>query len=484
MRRSRRWGWGWGWGWLALWALACHPPSAQPNIVFVLVDDLGWVDSSVYGSQYYRTPALERLAAAGMRFTDAYASNPVCTPTRASTLAGKYPERLRDPDDEAESYERRLRRWRRMVTPLSPDRLAPGEYTVAEALRDAGYRTSFIGKWHLMGSVPEEQGFELNVGGSSAGAATSFHSPYGLPGLRDGPRGEYLTDRLTAEALDFIAASRDAPFFLYLSHYAVHAPWGHKKQMTWRWARRKDPTGRHDNPIMASMIESVDEGLGRILDKLEELGIADRTIVVFTSDNGGNTDEIRPGQPATNNAPLRGAKGTLYEGGTRVPLVVSWPGVTAPGSVSAVPVSTLDLYPTFVELAGASAGEQQLDGTSLVGVLAGADAAEPTIFCHRPNYGRREETVPGTYVRSGPWKLIRFYGAGTDRADVHELYNLADDIGEQHDLAAELPERVASLSALIDAHLEATRALVPLRNPLYDPLAEAVYWRSAAHEKP
>ena len=469
---------------LSLSGLGCGASPRRPNIIFVLVDDMGWVDSSVYGSQYYRTPSLERLAADGMRFTDAYASNPVCTPTRASILAGKYPERLRpaDPYRRPLLYERALRPWQRMLTPLGVRSLAPGEYTIAEALRDAGYRTAFIGKWHLSESLPRNQGFEVSIAASHKGEPPSFHSPYGLPGFPDGPRGEYLTDRITDEALAYIEQNRDAPFFLALWHYAVHHPWGHKKEVTYRWAYRKDPSGRHRNRVMASMLESVDMSLGRILSKLDELGIAKDTLLVFTSDNGGNVLRSPRGVPVTSNAPLREGKGTLYEGGTRVPLVISWPGVTAPGSVSATVTSSIDLYPTFLEAAGAAPREGQLlDGTSLVPVLGGRGELErEAIFCHRAKYSSRVGAVPGTYVRSGPWKLIRFYGAGKNRTDLYELYNLDEDLGEENDLAAQMPERVATLAALIDEHLDETHALLPVPNPYYSPLSEALRRRRAA----
>lgn len=468
--------------------LACSGAPRQPNIIFVLVDDMGWVDSSVYGSQYYRTPNLERLAAHGMRFTDAYAASPVCSPTRASILTGKYPARLHmtaGARGKQRHYLRQIRvrapTRRRMVSPRSLQQLPREEFTLAEALRSVGYRTAFIGKWHLGGGahVPAGQGFDVSIAASRLGSAKRYHSPYRLPGLRDGPRGEFLTDRLTDEALSYIEANRDTPFFLCLWHYAVHAPWGHKKEITRRWKHRRDPTGRHGNAIMGSIIESVDESLGRIIDKLDELGIADDTIVVFTSDNGGTVLNTRLGLPPTNNAPLGNGKASLYEGGIRVPCIIVWPGVTAPGSVSAAVISSIDFYPTLLEAAGARPRrEQVIDGTSLLPVLQGGrDLDREAIFFHLPHYGRWTELPPATSVRNGPWKLIRLYGAGKHHTHVHELYNLDEDLGEENDLAAQMPERVTTLAALIDEHLDETHAQLPIRNPYHDPMSEGLHRR-------
>ena len=456
---------------------------SQPNVVLVLVDDMGWTDSSVYGSEYYRTPNLERLAQRGMRFDRAYAPSATCAPSRAAILTGKYPARLKmtaitggRPRGRKQRPKAAAAPWKRVIPPRTRPELPLQEYTIAEALRDAGYRTGLIGKWHLgsHGSVPEQHGFGVSVGGARTGSTPSYHAPYGIASLRDGPAGEYLTDRLTEEALAFIDANRDGPFFLTLWHYAVHAPWGHKREITVQWRGRRDPTGRHGNPIMGSMLQSVDDGLGRILDKLDALGIADETIVIFTSDNGGSTTARGPGnRPPTSNSPLRSGKGAFYEGGIRVPCVVAWPGVVPPGSVSDEVVSSIDFYPTLLQATGLAARAGQiLDGASLVPVLERTGRLDrDALFWHRPHYGRQTRMPPGTAVLSGSWKLMRFYGEGAMGRNAYRLYDLHADPGERKNLAESMPTKVAALDALIEKHLLATSADLPRPNPNWEPSA-------------
>jgi len=491
----------------------------RPNIIFFLVDDMGWMDSPVYGSRYYETPNMERLARRSMRFTNAYAASPLCSPTRASILTGKYPARLHItlpvghlpplPPGTPE-FPEKAPPGKKVLLPRSWRFLPPEEYTIAEALRDAGYRTAHIGKWHL-GLLPEHwpevQGFEVSFHGAPDPGPPSYFSPYGFRAgtVTDGPRGEYITDRATDEALKFIETNKDGSFLLHLWHYAVHAPWGHKEEITKRFVGKTDPRGKQGNPIMASMLWSVDQSLGRIMDKLDELGIADNTIIIFFSDNGGNihsnrSDDpklarIKPGHPRwsflqdwrkyagdqgpTNNAPLRGGKGTIFEGGTRVPLMICWPGVVKPGTVCSEVVSSVDFYPTMLAMAGAAPKPGQvLDGESLVPLLKGTGRLKrEAIFCHFPHsLGKRSPAA--TYVRKGDWKLIRVYDTSEYFPDRFMLYNLREDIGETTNLARKYPAKVRELDALIEQHLKQTGAAVPRPNPAYKPETEPVAgWR-------
>lgn len=495
---------GLGAGALALPALGRSQPARRPNIIFILADDLGWMDTTPYGSRYYDTPHIEALSRRSMLFTDAYAANPLCSPTRASILTGQYPARVGittaaghlpplPPDrpllrESGPPYER-------VITPLSRRHLRLEEFTVAEALREAGYRTGFVGKWHL--GQPEEfwpqhQGFEVNIGGGGYPGPPSYFSPYRIRPLPDGPEGEYITDRLTDEAIRYMEQHREEPFFLCLWHYAVHAPYQAKEDLIAAHEGRTDPRGAQSNAVMAAMIRSLDEGIGRALDAVDRLGLAEDTIVVLFSDNGGNEyDRVGPEElPPTNNAPLRSGKGSIYEGGVRVPMMVAWPGVVAPGSRSSEVVSSIDFYPTILEMLGLSAREGQvIDGESLVPVLRGEGGLRrEAIFCHMPHLVRaRTGTLgqPATWVRRGDWKLIRFYDTDEDFPNEYELYNLREDIGETDNLAGEMPGLVQELDALIDGFLEDTGALVPLANPDHVPGALGVVqgWRPSGHVK-
>jgi len=483
---------------------------ARPNVILFLVDDMGWMDCGAYGSRYYQTPNIDRLARQGMLFTDAYSANPLCSPTRASIMTGKYPARIgittaaghRPPLEEGDSrYPESASPLRPTIQPESRRHLPLEEYTLAEALRDAGYATAHLGKWHLGLNPehwPEEQGFQLSFHGAPDPGPPSYFSPYGFAAgtVTDGPEGEYVTDRLTDEAIRFIEANRGRRFYLNLWQYGVHGPWGHKEAITRTYADKKDPRGQQANPIMASMLQSVDESLGRVLAKLDELGLADHTIVIFSSDNGGNvhsnTEEdarakgLKPGQrqweriedwrrwagtlPPTNNAPLRKGKGWLYEGGVRVPLVVRWPGVVAPESRSSLPVSSIDFYPTVLDMLGLQRrAEQQFDGESLLPLLKQAGGLKrDALFNFFPHGGSGRP--PGVTVRRGDWKLIRWFETGPEFPGELELYNLREDVGETTNLAAERPEIARELNALIDGFLADTAALVPKPNPAYRPL--------------
>jgi arylsulfatase A-like enzyme len=487
----------------------------HPNIIVFLADDMGWMDCGAYGSKYYETPNMDRLAKRSMRFTSAYAQ-PLCSPTRASLLTGKYSARHgitsatghQPPQPTGHKFlPESAPPNQQTLTPESKNYLEPSEYTLAEALHDAGYRTAHIGKWHLGLTKPywpEEQGFDFAFHcHPDPGPPGAYFSPYGVKPdgeprgqlrvgtITDGPPGEYIVDRLADEATKFIAANRDRPFFLNLWNYGVHGPWGHKEQYTKAFASKKDPRGEQGNPIMASMLRSVDECLGRILDALEQNGLADNTIIVFNSDNGGNVHSNTPGdeertkkkkgdnqladwrkwagnQPPTNNTPLRDGKGTLYEGGTRVPLMWSWPGHVRPGSTSDTVVGHIDLYPTLLDMIGLPFPKQQkADGVSYAAVLKETGPLNRQTFFNYFPHGRSPGRAGGVWVRSGDWKLIRWFGLKNDDPTRLELYNLRDDLSEKNNLAAAQSSRVAQLDKLIDQFLIDTGATYPRPNPAH-----------------
>jgi len=442
-----------------------QPPRDKPNVVLILADDLGWTDLGCYGSDLHETPNIDRLAREGMKFTQNYSACTVCSPTRAALLTGKYPARLHVTD------------WIPGLMPENPKLLVPEwtkflpleEVTLAEVFRAAGYATACIGKWHLGAEeyFPEKQGFEVNVAGLNAGAPPSYIAPWKISTLSEGKEGEYLTDRLGEEAAAFIERSKDGPFFLYLPHFAVHLPLQGRADLVKKYESKIKPGLNHTNATYAAMMESLDSAVGRVLDKLDGLRISDRTIVIFVSDNGGRV-------PTTSNKPLRVGKGSAYEGGLRVPLIVRWPGATRPGSVSDTPVITMDLFPTLLEMARVKApastsatGASGRDGVSLVPLLRGSGKAQSRdLFWHYPHHQHYQlgGSMPFGAARSGDFKLIEFYN------DMRvELYNLREDLGEQHDLAATQPEKAGELRARLHAWREDVGAQMPPTNPAYDP---------------
>lgn len=431
-----------------------------PNVVLILADDLGWTDLGCFGSDLYRTPHIDRLAREGMSFTQAYSACTVCSPTRASLLTGKYPARLHVTD------------WIPGRSPANPKLLVPdwtkylplGETTLAEVFRAAGYATAIIGKWHLGGEAhaPTLQGFDLNIAGTDAGSPLNgYFSPWKISTLRDGPPGEYLTDRMGAEAEKFVRASGDQPFFLYLPHFAVHTPVQAPKDLVAKYTGLVKTGARHTNPTYAAMIESMDNAVGRVLAALEERRLLDRTIVIFTSDNGGHL-------PTTSNAPLRVGKGSCYEGGTRVPLIVRWPSTTRAGSTCGEPVITPDLYPTLLALTGVrDATDHRSDGVSLEPLLRQQGGfRRDALFWHYPHYQLYQQggTVPYGAIRAGDFKLIEFFDGRPS-----ELFDLRNDPGEKHDLATAQPQRVQLLQERLDAWRHAVGAQLPTSNPGYDP---------------
>jgi arylsulfatase A-like enzyme len=430
----------------------------KPNFVFILVDDLGWADVGCNGSSFYETPNVDRLAAGGMRFTDAYAACPVCSPTRASILTGKYPARLK-----LTNYLVGLR-----TKPGSPILPAPykhqmelSEVTIAEALKTAGYACGHVGKWHLGDTpfLPEKQGFDLNVAGTRAGMPRSFFYPRWKENVPlEGKEGDYLPDRLTEEALEFIEDCKDKPFFLYLAFYDVHIPIEGKPGLIAKYEQKgRDPARPQNNAHYAAMVESMDHNVGRVLDKLEALGLDERTVVFFTSDNGGLSVPEGPHTPATSNHPLRAGKGHLHEGGIREPLVIRAPGRTEPGSVCREAVGSIDFYPTILELAGAEQPrEHMVDGVSLAPLLAQkGELDREALYWHYPHFSN-QGGMPGGAVRAGDFKLIEFYEDGA-----LELYNLKDDLGETKNLAGEMPEKAKELQARLAAWRKSVDATMP-----------------------
>lgn len=437
---------------------AAAQSSAQPNFIFILVDDLGWTDLGCQGSKFYETPNIDWLAREGMRFTQAYAACTVCSPTRAALMTGKYPARLHITDWIAGHVYPHAK----LKVPDWTMHLPLEERTLAEALKDAGYATASIGKWHLGGPefYPDKQGFDVNIGGTHKGSPPSYFSPYRIPTLAEGPKGEFLSDRLTDEALRFIEQNKAKPFFVYLPHYAVHTPLMGKTNVIAKYAAKADPQSPQHHATYAALVESVDDSVGCILQKLDELGLADRTVIFFTSDNGGLV--LRD---VTSNLPLRAGKGSAYEGGVRVPLIVKAPRVTRPGSVCDTPVFTADFYPTMIELAHRKPVKRQvLDGVSILPLLKqSGPLPRDTIFWHYPHYHPGGAT-PYSAVREDDWKLIEFF------EDNHvELYNLRDDIGEKDDLTRKFPDRTKRLHAKLRDWRQKVGAQLPSPNPDYDP---------------
>ena len=448
-----------------------------PNIILFFVDDLGWMDIGCHGSTFYETPNIDRLAAEGVRYTQGYAAHPRCLPSRYGVITGCFPARGGVPGGKGH--------------------LQPEDYTMADALSEGGYTTCFAGKWHLTGpfgekNLPENKGFHVNIAAGAAGAPPTYFFPYrrkpvsqlpdgwekgltkdAIQGLEDGREGDYLTDVLTDKSIEFVEANKDRPFFLYLSHYGVHTPFEAPQQMVKKYEEKlktlkfegpeyvevDQRTGRGDelrhqnNPVYAAMVERVDHSLGRVVQTLKQLGIEDRTIIVFTADNGGLSNrgaqdgKISERPLATSNLPLRTGKGWLYEGGIREPFIVKWPGVTKAGTMNTTDVVVgTDLFPTFLEMAGlAQQPQHHRDGVSIVPSLKGLKFSRGPVFWHSPT-SRPYSTgdTDSSAVRIGDYKLLEWYNA-----DHVELYDLSKDIGEQNDLSKIMPEKTAQMLGVL-----------------------------------
>lgn len=472
---------------------ATKPPTEPMNVVFFLVDDYGWKDVGYNGSTFYETPNIDKLAATGMAFTDGYAACPVCSPTRAAIMSGKYPGRIKTTDffggpqgsGVLKGIEAGKSRWKRPLIPADYiPQLPHEEVTIAEALKESGYATFFAGKWHLgdTGFEPTTQGFDINKGGHRGGGpygGGKYFAPFGgMPNLEQYNDGEHLPAVLANETAQFITENKDKRFLAYLSFYSVHTPLIGRPDLVEYYKKKRERMDLEDvfgkepprnvretqaHAVYAAMVHAMDEAVGKVLDTLEEQGLADNTLIVFTGDNGGlSTSEGSP----TSNLPLRAGKGWLYEGGIREPTIVRWPGLTQPGSRSSVPVTSTDYYPTILAAAQADAKpEQHLDGVSLVPALKGGDSLDrEAIYWHYPHYGNQGGT-PGSAIRMGDWKLIKFYTPGKPV----ELYHLRTDLGEKNNLAEQNPEITKKLLGMLEAHLEETESRLPTLNPKYKP---------------
>lgn len=458
--------------------------SKRPNIVFILADDLGWRDTGLYGSQFYETPHIDALGRAGMHFTSAYAASPLCSPTRASILTGLHPARVGITLPECHVAAEVLNASIQSHGPTnqaalevdSATRLKLEYRSIAETLKQSGYRTGHFGKWHL-GREPYDalhQGFDVDVPHTSApGPTGGYLGPWGV-WRGQGEKGEHIEERMAKEAVIFLEENRDHPFFLNYWCFSVHGPIQGKPDLVAKYRRKADPMRAQRNAVNGAMVQSLDEAVGTLTGALKRLGIEDRTIIVFFSDNGGMVHLVSDDAVITSNAPLRSGKSSVYEGGVRVPLIVKWPGVTKPGSKCDQAVQSIDLYPTLLEMARIRNPQgQPLDGSSFAGALRGKRQRSRPIFCHFPHYIEATAQKPATSVCDGGWKLIRFYHDGPDFQHRFELYNLSEDISETRDLAQRMPTRVAKMDRQIEAFLVRTGAVRPKPNPSFKPGSQA-----------
>ncbi len=439
--------------------------ATHPNIVFILVDDLGYSDPSFMGNKYYETPNIDRLSKQGMVFTNAYANAPNCAPTRASLMSGWYAPR--DGIYTVGNSDRGKSQDRKLIPIKNIEVLDSSVVTLAEVLKSAGYTTAMFGKWHLGadgGTSPQGQGFDFNVGGNEEGHPQSYFSPYNNPDIKDGPAGEYLTDRLTSEAITFLKEHKSNPFFLYLPYYAVHVPL-QAKQNTVEKYKQKTSAYVRSSPVYGAMLDNVDENIGRLLGTLNELNLDKNTLVVFTSDNGGF-------YPVSSAGPLRGNKGMLYEGGIRVPMIIKWPGKIKEGSINNDPVISMDFFPTFLKVCGIQKPAAKiLDGDDISPLLYGsASLQRKALYWHFPAYlekapGMKEiwRQTPSSAIRKGDWKLIEYFEDGK-----LELFNLKNDIGEQNELSKKYPDKVKELKNDLIQWRKDFNAPVPTQlNPEY-----------------
>jgi arylsulfatase A-like enzyme len=450
---------------------SCQGSEPLPNIILIVVDDMGWSDLGCYGNDFHNTPHIDRLAESGIRFTNAYATCPVCSPTRASIMTGKYPVDVNITDwIPGRQHGMGLEKDKKLKVPEFSHELALEEITIAERLKEAGYRTAHIGKWHLGGEgfLPQDQGFDINIAGNHRGSPASYFYPYGdpqgrhVPHLQEGGKqGEYLTDRLVSEAISFISEGGEQPFFLYLPFYTVHIPIQGKPEKIRKYEDKLERiSSRWNNPHYAAMVESLDENVGRLIARLDELNISDNTFILFTSDNGGLTVKEGKHTPATTNYPLKAGKGYLYEGGIREPMIIRYPSSVREGFVSDVAVTSNDIYPTILELADLAPGE--MDGMSLMPVIRGENmGSDRILYWHYPHYSNQGGT-PGGAIRKGTYKLIEFF-----EDDHIELYNLEKDIGETTDIKDKYPEIARELLDLLNDWQAKSGAEMPASNPVY-----------------
>lgn len=458
--------------------MACACTQKKPNVIFILADDLGWKDLQCYGSDFYETPNIDALAASGVMFTNAYAASPLCSPTRASILTGQEPGRLRfttptghvpkvvlDPQETSSAAS-----FHKTATPETRTRL-PNEYlTFAEVLKENGYATAFMGKWHLGRDpyLPDNQGFDKVVGGREHPGPPPpghFFAPWNIETIPVVPEGTHISDVLTDEAIKYMTGNAENSFLLCLWYYDVHAPFQSKEDLKKKYQDKLNKDHIQRSPTMGGMIENMDTNIGRVLQSLKDLGIDDNTIIVFTSDNGGNMYDGPDGTNPTNNYPLRAGKGNNYEGGVRVPHIVKAKGITEAGLVSKVITSTVDHYATLLELLNIPFPENLLtDGVSYLDALKGNEYERKPIystFCHNVVATGNRANIS---MREGPWRLYKFYFDGPNQEHRYELYNLDDDIGEKNELSQEMPNRVKEMAMQLDAHAKEAGILLPQKN--------------------
>jgi arylsulfatase A-like enzyme len=485
---------------MRLLALLLAPLAAlaadKPNVIFILADDLGAHDLGCFGSTFYETPNLDRLAKRGTRFTQAYAASPLCSPTRSSILVGQYPARIGITSPVCHlptiQLEKRLEAGNpnaRVLVANSLTRLKTDYFTLAEALKEAGYATAHFGKWHLGHNLkpedryePKDQGFDSDFPHvpNAPGPGGGYLAPWKFikdPTVTDDV-GVNIEDRMSKEAAKYIAAHKDKPFYLNYWAFSVHSPWNARADYIEHFKAKADPKDPQHNALYAAMVKSLDDGVGRLLQAVDDAGIADNTIIVFYSDNGGyayppkKTDpEGYADIPATSNLPLRSGKASLYEGGTREPFIFAWPGKAKAGATSDILFQTIDFYPTLLSFVGLKPRDGlKIDGHDQSQALLGGPSPRDRVFCHFPHGNATRDSVmdgfyAGTYVRKGDWKLIRFYARNEDGSDDLELYDLKNDLGERHNLAKEKPELVKELNGLIGEFLKDTEAVIPKLNP-------------------
>lgn len=436
--------------------------ASRPNIVVIMADDLGWKDVNCYGNAQLDTPNINQLAVDGMRFTDAYAASPVCSPTRAAMMTGLSPARLHLTNHAPGHKDKFTLEGSNLQEAESVRNLGLSYVTIAERLKDAGYRTAHIGKWHLsyvnrkadgastleVSLRPESQGFDVNIGGCFRGGPPSYFAPYRIPAISERSVGEYLPDRLAEEAISFVDANREGPFFLSWWPYSVHYPMEAQEDLIAKYKARDEIK----NPVYAAMIEAMDRSIGSFLEHLDAAGLRENTVVIFKSDNGGYNGDNRP---------LRGNKGRIYEGGIRIPWIVRWPGVVKPGTLCSTPVISMDCYPTLLEMANLELNSgTELDGQSIAALLSrSGEFDRESLFFHYPNYAFHKQNRLASAIRSGHFKLIKRYDD-----DSLELYDLASDIGEKKNLAAKFPDVTTRMKKDLEAWLKKSGATFPTRS--------------------
>lgn len=455
----------------------------RPNVLFILADDLGWADTTLYGhTKLYQTPNLERLANRGMTFERAYAASPLCSPTRASILTGQNPARLGltapnchigKPRFTARVGKKSAPK-NKAISPIPVNRLDPKYHTLAERYHEEGYATGHFGKWHL-GAPPHsplENGFDLDLPKwPGPGPAGSFLAPWKYPRFKANKPKEHIEDRLAEEAVAFLRKHQHSPFFLNYWMFSVHAPFDAKTELIEKYEARLDPNSAQRCPTYAAMVESMDDAVGTLLDALDELDLAKNTIIIFLSDNGGNMYDRVKGVSPTSNAPLRGGKATIFEGGIRVPMIVAWPGKIAPKTRSQALVQSTDFYPTLLELHGWQKKPNQIfDGVSFAPALKGEEFTRDPIITYFPHAPLVPDWIPPSIaLHEKNWKLIREFHQGEEGAHRYRLFDLATDLGETKNLAADYPETVVRLSQKLDAFIEEAQVILPVPNPSFDP---------------